>query len=149
MNLLDIRIEFVEHAALKALDANEQHLKVSGQSVNSLICQGDRPRPHPLSRSSVYWHSNLVTFSDWLRMLAHIDTGNRKFDARGNRTHNLAVWSRTRYQCDTTSKLTSWRILPLAWRKWWRILSAQGFLKLSRMHLGRALRKNTLVGFRV
>jgi hypothetical protein len=59
------------------------------------------------SSSSVYWHSNLVTFSDWLRMLAHIDTGNRKFDARGNRTHNLAVWSRTGYQCDNTSKLTS------------------------------------------
>ena len=56
------------------------------------------------SSSSVYWHLNLVTFSDWLRMLAHIDTGNRKFDARGNRIHNLAVWSRTRYQC-TTSKL--------------------------------------------
>ena len=36
------------------------------------------------SSSSVYSHSNLVTFSDWLRMLAHIDTGNRKFDARGN-----------------------------------------------------------------
>ena len=53
------------------------------------------------SSSSVYWHSNLVTLSDWLRMLAHIDTGNRKFDARGNRTHNLAVWSRTRITDDT------------------------------------------------
>ena len=39
-------------------------------------------------------------------MLAHIDTENRKFDARRNRTHNLAVYSRTRYQCATTSKLT-------------------------------------------
>jgi hypothetical protein len=25
-----------------------------------------------------------MTFSDWLRMLAHINTGNRKFDERGN-----------------------------------------------------------------
>ena len=51
--------------------------------------------------------TGLVTFSDWLRMIMHIDTGNRKFDARGNlRTHNLAVWSRMRYQCATASKLT-------------------------------------------
>ena len=40
----------------------------------------------------VYWHSNLVTFSDLPRMLAHIDTGNRKFDVRGNQTHNRLEW---------------------------------------------------------
>jgi hypothetical protein len=44
-----------------------------------------------------------LKISDWLRMLAHIDTGNRKLDPRGNRTHNLAVWTRTRYQYATTS----------------------------------------------
>ena len=26
------------------------------------------------SSSSIYWHSNLVTSADWLRMLAHVQT---------------------------------------------------------------------------
>ena len=69
--------------------------------VTQLVYESSRMQANRTTReiggvgSSSYWRSILVTFSDWLRLLAHIDTGNRKIDARGNRTHNLKVWSRT------------------------------------------------------
>ena len=65
------------------------------------------------SSSSVYWHSNLVTFSDWLRMLAHIDTGNRKFDTQcwsarlGTRMRGTSFWSTLGYsspQCSLSKE---------------------------------------------
>jgi hypothetical protein len=51
-----------------------------------------------------------LEFSDLFRLAENACAhryGKQKFDARRNRSHNRVIWSRMRYQCATTSKLTS------------------------------------------
>ena len=81
-----------------------------------------------------------LEFSDLFRLAENACAhryGKHNFDARGNRSHNLAIWSRMRYQCATTSKLTS-----LVWSELWFAFagSSSRFFEINKSNLWTARR---------
>ena len=94
------------------------HIPVQICPCLRFYCAVSKSRPGGLV--VVQYYLLALEFSDLFRLAENACAhryGKQKFDARGNRSHNLAIWSRMRYQCATTSKLTSSPLLAKCWKR--------------------------------